>query len=81
MSANPKIRGFSALGFTVGILCTAVLILQIFDSNEPELHEDILEHFKYGSIGSEERAGVRWEIWRVLPAVFPEHLPDRPGEG
>ncbi len=81
MSANPTLRGFSALGFTVGILCAALLILQIFDSNEPELHEDILEHFKYGSIGAEERAGVPWEIWRVLPTVFPEHLPDRPGEG
>jgi mono/diheme cytochrome c family protein len=53
----------------------------IFDPNRPELHEDILEHFKYGSIGAEERAGIPYWIWLVLPGMFPEHLPDRPGEG
>ena len=54
---------------------------QIFDSNSPETHADIVEHFKYGSIGAEERAGIPYEIWRVLPAMFPQHLPQRPGTG
>lgn len=42
---------------------------------------DIVEHFKYGSIGTEGRVGVPYWIWRVLPAVFEDKLPNRPGEG
>lgn len=55
--------------------------LLVFDSNRPEFHRDIVEHFKYGSIGAEERAGIPYWIWKVLPQVFPEHLPARPGNG
>jgi len=42
---------------------------------------DIREHFKYGAIGTEERAGVPYWIWRVLPTVFADKLPNRPGQG
>jgi mono/diheme cytochrome c family protein len=52
-----------------------------FNKNRPEIHDDILEHFKYGSIGAEERAGVPYWIWAVLPQVFPEHLPAKSGNG
>jgi hypothetical protein len=54
-------------------------IAQIFDPNRPEIHENISEQFKYGSIGAEERAGIPYWIWLVLPDVFPKYLPDRPG--
>lgn len=54
---------------------------QFTDRNKPEIHPHILEHFKYGSIGAEERAGVPYWIWRVLPELFPQHLPQRPGNG
>lgn len=53
----------------------------VFDANRPEIHEDILDHFKYGSIGAEERAGIPYLIWRVLPRLFPQHLPQKPGDG
>ena len=49
--------------------------------NVPELHEDPVAHFKYGSVGAEARNGIPYWIWLVLPEVFPEHLPDGPGEG
>ena len=39
------------------------------------------EYFKYGSIGAEQRIGIPYWIWLALPEIFPEHLPDRPGEG
>ena len=65
--------------FTLMLLPASFLF--VFDKNQPERHEDIVEHFKYGSIGAEERAGVPYEIWRVLPALFPEHLPQRSGNG
>jgi mono/diheme cytochrome c family protein len=42
---------------------------------------DILTHFKYGSVGTEERVGIPYWIWRVLPIVFADKLPNRPGQG
>jgi mono/diheme cytochrome c family protein len=41
----------------------------------------IEDHFKYGSIGTEETVGIPYWIWRVLPIVFEDKLPDRPGAG
>jgi hypothetical protein len=42
---------------------------------------DILTEFKYGSIGTEGTVGVPYWIWRVLPEVFPDKMPNRPGTG
>ena len=43
--------------------------------------DDILSHFKYGSVGTEARVGLPYWIWRVLPIVFADKLPNRPGRG
>ena len=43
--------------------------------------DDIISHFKYGSIGTEASVGLPYRIWRVLPDVFPDKLPRRPGRG
>ncbi|MGH9370952.1 MAG: cytochrome c, partial [Vicinamibacterales bacterium] len=48
---------------------------------DSESFPDIVDHFKYGSIGAEERVGLPYWIWRVLPTVFEDKLPNRPGEG
>jgi len=48
---------------------------------EPDSFADIADHFKYGSVGTEERVGVPYWIWRMLPIVFPDKLPTRPGKG
>ena len=45
------------------------------------LPRDIRDHFKYGSIGAEEGSGIPYWIWRVLPIVFEDKLPKRPGDG
>lgn len=42
---------------------------------------DIVDHFKYGSIGAEENSGIPYWIWKVMPEVCAEHLPARPGSG
>src|SRR5918993_3250115 len=42
---------------------------------------DIVTEFKYGSVGTEETVGVPYWVWRVLPEVFPDKLPNRPGDG
>jgi len=49
--------------------------------NVTEVHNDPVVHFKYGSIGAEEENGIPYWIWLVLPAVFPDDLPDGPKEG
>jgi hypothetical protein len=33
--------------------------------------------FAYGSIGNESAEGIPFEVWRVLPELFPEYLPER----
>ena len=43
--------------------------------------DGIEDHFKYGSIGTEKTVGVPYAIWRVLPIVFEDKLPKRPGTG
>jgi cytochrome c2 len=44
----------------------------------PTYYESAEEHFKYGSIGTENAEGVPYWIWVVLPRLFPEKLP-KPG--
>jgi len=43
--------------------------------------DSIENHFKYGSIGTEKTVGLPYPIWRVLPIVFEDKLPKRPGTG
>ncbi|MEW4570695.1 cytochrome c [Tautonia sp. JC769] len=42
----------------------------------PRDYDNPVDHFKYGSIGSETSGGLPLRLWEVLPAAFPEHLPD-----
>ncbi|MCM0590261.1 MAG: cytochrome c [Gloeotrichia echinulata IR180] len=44
----------------------------------PTHYESAEDHFKYGSIGTEQAQGVPYWIWLVLPRIFPDKLP-RPG--
>lgn len=41
----------------------------------PPRFESSEDHFLYGSIGTEDEAGVPYWIWLVLPRIFPEYLP------
>ena len=86
MSERLESINFKRIGLIVGIallLVMAVIGLRIYDfflTDEPKLHADVIEHFKYGSIGS-DRVGLPYWIWLVLPDVFPDLLPDGSGEG
>lgn len=44
----------------------------------PTYYESPEEHFKYGSIGTEQAQGIPYWIWLVLPRIFSDKLP-RPG--
>jgi mono/diheme cytochrome c family protein len=73
------------LASLAGILPLA-LFISVTASAQPQggdgpAFPDIVDHFKYGSIGTEARAGLPYWIWRVLPTVFADKLPSRPGVG
>lgn len=51
------------------------------DRSDSASFPDIVEHFKYGSIGAEENSGLPYWIWKVLPEVCEASLPGRPGVG
>ncbi len=74
------------VGLGVGVVLVVALLVggirafMFFQVNDPETYEDVVEHYKYGSIGSEAEGGIPYWIWRVLPDLFPEYLPDKPGE-
>jgi hypothetical protein len=39
--------------------------------NDPAVYSNIVEQYKYGSVGTEELQGIPYEIWVVLPRSFP----------
>ena len=69
------------------LLAGALILAGVFALGAPATQgqntgaDDILTHFKYGSVGTEARVGVPYWIWRVLPIVFADKLPNRPGQG
>lgn len=75
----------SSRGIAAGAAAAAaVLILSSGGAalgQENDGFPDIADHFKYGSVGTEERVGIPYWIWRVLPTVFADKLPNRPGQG
>ncbi len=79
-SGGPGLKAVLA-GVVVLVVVIAGAIALFTRRNVPETHADIVEHFKYGSIGTSDRRGIPLGIWLALPKVFPEYLPDRPGEG
>jgi hypothetical protein len=49
---------------------------------KPEEHADILEHYKYGSIGADNTdRGIPYWLWKVLPEMFPQYLPNGGKDG
>ena len=61
------------VGF-VGYLAWENLFLEV-----PISYESPEDHFKYGSIGTENAEGLPYWVWLVLPRLFPEHLPGSGG--
>src|SRR5688500_16073375 len=65
----------------IALLIECVAVVTLGCSPAVVAQDDILNHFKYGSIGAEARIGIPYPIWRVLPIVFADKLPARPGQG
>ena len=47
-----------------------------YSPSRPVVYSDPLEHFKYGSVGSDIENGLPLAILRVMPRMFPEYLPE-----
>ena len=62
------------------LLAVGISIVVWFQRDVPDTYADINQHYKYGSFGGEADRLPYW-IWRVLPDVFPDLLPERPGNG
>ena len=71
-------RWFLALVLVAGVVTAAV---STQTSDDGPSFPNIEDHFKYGSVGTEVGVGLPYWIWRVLPIVFEDLLPDRPGRG
>ena len=83
--ASPGERILKRIGWiTVVVLMLGMLagalLLGRFGADTPVVYKDDLEHFKYGSLGSEHEFGVPYWIWRALPELFEDKLPP-PGRG
>lgn len=88
MSAPPsRARGWrralalAGIALVAVVLAAAAYVYVWFQRDEPEVFADDREHYKYGSVGADAGSGVPYEIWKVLPEVFPEHLPPGQGKG
>jgi hypothetical protein len=47
----------------------------------PVHYETEEDHFKYGSVGTEQPQGIPFYVWKVLPEIFADKLPGPTGYG
>ncbi len=83
--ASPGERILKRIGWiTVVVLLLGMVggavLLGRFGADIPVAYQDDHDHFKYGSLGSEHEFGVPYWIWRALPELFKDKLP-QPGRG
>jgi mono/diheme cytochrome c family protein len=77
-----KVNLLAVLAILLLVLFLAALIVgicvlrRISDNSTPH-YADIVEHFKYGSIGAEPSSGIPYAIWKVLPALYPDEFNGR----
>jgi hypothetical protein len=71
---SPLRRFFYRLGVLAAFVLLLVLVagawlLGRFGADTAVAYKDDLEHFNYGSLGSEHEFGVPYWIWRALPEL------------
>ncbi len=67
------IFGPLALILVVGVILVITNLWRLY-TNEPVRYSGIVDHFKYGSIGSESESGLPYWMWRALPIMFADEL-------
>ena len=77
-----RIAVIAGAALVVLALAGALCIRAFMHRNRAVGYADIVEHFKYGSIGTEQRLGVPAPLFDLFPVMFADLLPkDRPGTG
>ena len=71
--ARSRGRTFLTLGSL--LLFLGGILYFRYNPDRPVTYDDIEEHFKYGSIGSDIENGMPLRVLQVLPRMFPEYLP------
>jgi cytochrome c5 len=69
----------AALIALLGLAATALgayLLWRLAQDRTP-YHANIVEHYKYGSIGAEIESGLPYWVWQALPRLFPESFDNR----
>jgi mono/diheme cytochrome c family protein len=75
-------RFWTLLAIVVGVpVLVAVMLGMRFLPDRPVTYANIEEHFKYGSTGGERNAGFPLWIWKALPVVFADKLPQNGAAG
>lgn len=91
MSApSPISKVFNSIARVVTLIVGLVLVIVLalawpLITYSPPAYSNVVEHFKYGSIGGASTMGIPYWIWRAMPVMFPEYLPTDdyqvPGDG
>jgi len=68
--------GVVAMVVVVVLVLAGAWLIGRFGADTAVAYNNDFEHFKYGSLGSEHEFGVPYWIWRALPEVFQDKLPD-----
>ena len=86
-SIDPRPKRIKTLLLAIILITAGVVLLKIagtLSSNQPVVYEDIAEHFKYGSIGSEPGGSLLqpiggalppYLVFKTLPSMCSERLP------
>jgi mono/diheme cytochrome c family protein len=65
------------IALAVAIAYLALTGLVMFTRNGTPRYGNIVQHFKYGSIGSETNSGIPYRVWMAMPKLFPEAFGNR----
>jgi len=64
-------------GATFLVVFVGIYFAAHFMGNDPVPYLDDKEPFKHGSTGRKRESGIPYWIRKVLPKMFPEHLPGK----
>ncbi|MGE5302067.1 MAG: cytochrome c [Alphaproteobacteria bacterium] len=81
-ASSPVQRLLRAIGLITVVLLAITLVIGAyllghFSADSPVDYANDVDHFKYGSLGSEHEFGVPYWIWRALPELFADKLPGK----
>ncbi len=59
------------------LIVMSIYLANRFLTDRATTYENIEAHFKYGSLGGERNLGIPFWLWKAVPQICPELLPDK----